>query len=129
MVHQDESGDSELLAGLGHGLHPAGLLGSLSVLVLFLGHDVSLHANEILLGHAALGVHLSAVPNLAHGSGLALLGHLLGLAGLSHGLGGLGLGGLSNGLPSGLAGGAAGSTFGGTGLCSFTGDGLNGHIG
>merc|ERR1719461_1564855 len=70
-VHQDESSDSELLAGLGNGFHPAGLLGSLSVLVLLLCHNVSLDADEILLGHSALGVHLSAVPNLAHGAGLA----------------------------------------------------------
>merc|ERR1719461_2357636 len=123
-VHQDETGDSKLLAGLGHGLHPAALLQSLSVLMLFLGHDVSLHTNKILLGHSALGVDLSAVPDLAHGSSLAFLCHSLGLAGLPRGLGCFGLGGSTDGLPGGLTSGATSSTLGSTRLSGFAGNGL-----
>merc|ERR1719229_1803239 len=80
-VHQDESSNPELLAGLGDSFHPTRLLRSLSMLELLLGHhSTALVLAEILLGEPTLGIHLGACPNLKLASSLAFLGHPLRLA-------------------------------------------------
>merc|ERR550517_1801203 len=127
-VHEDESGDSELLAGLGNGHHPAGLLDALAILELLLGHHPSAFGQaQILLGHSAFGVHLSAVPHHAHAPCLAFLGHSLRLTNFHCSFWCFGLRGYS-GFSRGFAGSTASSPLRASGLGGFAGsDGLDGH--